>query len=349
MHRDSIRKSWNVGKYCGYSVYKYMQEKMEKCFSSDEEYQRLEKLRDKEYKERVKLQDANREKRKYLRDFSRVESLMEYIDKKLDEREALTFDACTTIIPNGNEASALISDLHAGATVDSSFNYYDLDVLSERMNKLADKIIAFCHRDNVSHLNAEFLGDFITGIIHGATIAEAQEDVIDQIFSAGDILEAFIRKLRKEIPSVRVFVEYGNHGRVQKGKADGSNKNNFERMIAPYIRKSLKGTDIEVIDGGYEDFVTYRLKDGKLIVVTHGTHDNMTNANQVFSKLLGADVYEVHMGHFHNVMEGNGSVVNGSVMGSDDYSLSIRKHQLPTQVLKVYYGDDTATYKLTLK
>jgi hypothetical protein len=24
MHRDSIRKSWNVGKYSGYSVYKFM-------------------------------------------------------------------------------------------------------------------------------------------------------------------------------------------------------------------------------------------------------------------------------------------------------------------------------------
>ena len=65
MHRDSIRKSWNVGKYCGYSVYRFMQDKMEKEFSSDEEYARLEEIRDKEYKERVRLQDANREKRKY--------------------------------------------------------------------------------------------------------------------------------------------------------------------------------------------------------------------------------------------------------------------------------------------
>lgn len=26
MHRDSIRKSWYVGKYSGYNVYKYMQD-----------------------------------------------------------------------------------------------------------------------------------------------------------------------------------------------------------------------------------------------------------------------------------------------------------------------------------
>ena len=64
MHIDSIRKSWNVGKFSGYSVYKFMQDKIESGLLTDEETIRLEKLRDKEYKERVRLQDANREKRK---------------------------------------------------------------------------------------------------------------------------------------------------------------------------------------------------------------------------------------------------------------------------------------------
>lgn len=198
MHPDSLRKSFFVGKYGGYSIYKYMLTKMESDYFSDEEAIRLEKLREKEYKERVKLQDANRERRKYLRDFSRVESLIEYIDKKLDQKQPIKFSPCTFTIPDGNEASALISDLHAGATVDSIFNYYDEEVLKDRMNELADKIIGFCKRDKVTHLNAEFLGDFITGIIHGSTISQAQEDVIDQIFLACDVIESFIIKLREE-------------------------------------------------------------------------------------------------------------------------------------------------------
>ena len=45
------------------------------------------------------------------------------------------------------------------------------------MNELANKVIAFCQRENVGVLHAEFLGDFLTGIIHGATIAQAQEDI----------------------------------------------------------------------------------------------------------------------------------------------------------------------------
>lgn len=351
VHPDTLKKSFNVGRYSGYNVYKYMLEKLENEFLSDEEVLRLETLRDEEYKERVKLQDANREKRKVLRDFSRIENLQEYIEKKLDEREPINFKFNTYEIKNGNEASALVSDLHCGATVDSIFNFYNKNVLKERLEQLSSKIIGICLKDKVTHLNVEFLGDFITGIIHGSTIAQAEEDVIDQIFDACDILTEFIISLRKKINTVKVYITYGNHGRSNKNKSESPNRENFERLIAPYIRKELRKTDIKIIDGGYEDFITYNLKrNNELIVGTHGTNDNPNNANMVFSKLLEKNVYEVHMGHFHSVKEGKGTTVNGSVMGGDDYSISHRWNEKPIQVLKVYYNDtfDDASYKLGL-
>lgn len=349
-HIDTLRKSFSVGEYGGYSVYKFMQDRMEKDFYSDEEVIKIEKLRDKEYKERVKLQDANREKRKALRDFSRIEALQEYIEMKLDEREPKPFKGCSYKIKNGNEASCLISDLHCGNKVDNIFNYYDLEVLRERMDELSSKIISFCKRDNVDLLHAEFIGDLISGIIHGATIAEAEEDVIDQILDASDIITDFIKSLRKEIPCVKVCFAYGNHARISQGKANQANKTNYERLIPSIIRKDLRNTDIKIINNGYEDFVTYKLRDGRLIVATHGTNDNPLMANKNFSKLLEENVSEVHMGHYHDVKDVNGSLVNGSIMGSDDFAVQIRKNQIPTQVLKVYYDKfDSATYKLGLK
>ena len=327
-----------------------MQDKIDRGFLTDEQYVKLENKREEEYKERVRLQDANREKRSILREYSRVEAIQEYIELKLDEREPRPFVKCNYKISDGNEASLLVSDLHCGATVDSIFNYYNLDVLRERMQQLANKTISYCHRDKVECLNVELLGDFLTGIIHGSTIAQAQEDIIDQIFDASDIVTEFILALKRDIPNIKVYCTYGNHGRVSQGKADSANASNYERIIPAYIRKELRGNDIKVIDGGYEDFVTYKLKNGKLIVCTHGTNDSPDTSNKNFSKLLGENVYEVHQGHLHNVKEGNGTVVNGSVMGSDDYAISHRFLQQPTQVLKIYYKDsnDTTSHKLTL-
>lgn len=345
MHRDSIRKSWYVGKYSGYNVYKYMQDKMEKEYSSDEEFVRLEKLREKEYMERVRLQDANREKRAVLREYSRVEAIKEYIELKLDERKPRPFIKCNYAIKNGNEASLLVSDLHCYATVDSIFNTYNIDVLRERMAKLANKTIAWCHRESVEYLNVEILGDMISGIIHGSTIAQAQEDIIDQVLDVSDILTDFILSLKSEIPHITVYSVYGNHGRTMQGKSDAANKSNYERIIPAYIRKELRNNDIQVIDSGFEDFVAYFLRDGRLIVCTHGTNDNPTTVNKTFTKLLGQDVFDIHMGHFHNPKEGDGT----TVIGSDDYSISKRFYNIPTQILKVYYGDDVGTFKLTLK
>lgn len=349
MHRDSIRKSWYVGKYSGYNVYKYMQDKMEKEYSSDEEFVRLEKLREKEYMERVRLQDANREKRAVLREYSRVEAIKEYIELKLDERKPRPFVKCNYAIKNGNEASLLVSDLHCYTIVDSIFNTYNIDVLRERMIKLANKTIAWCHRESVEYLNVEILGDMISGIIHGSTIAQAQEDIIDQVLDVSDILTDFILSLKSEIPHITVYSVYGNHGRTMQGKSDAANKSNYERIIPAYIRKELRNNDIQVIDSGFEDFVTYFLRDGKLIVCTHGTNDNPTTVNRTFTKLLGQDVFDIHMGHFHNPKEGDGTTINGSVIGSDDYLISKRLYNIPTQILKVYYGDDVGTFKLALK
>lgn len=348
IHPDTLRKSFYVGKYSGYNVARYYQYLLENNLSS-EELDRLEELKDEIYKERVKLQDITRSKRKMLRETSRIELLEEYMLSVIEEREPINFKVDS--IPNtfDNEASLLVSDLHYGMKVDSVFNYFDTNVLKERMKELASKAIKYCHNNNVELLHTEILGDVVSGIIHNALIAQSEEDIIDQVLEVSEILAEFLISLRNEIPEVKVYVSYGNHGRTSPSKNDSANKTNFERLVAPYLRKTLKNTDIKIITNGDEDFITYKLKNGNLIVSTHGTRDNSTTANATFSKLLKDDVFEVHMGHFHDYKEGNGTTVNGSVIGSDDFAISIRKNSPSVQVLKVYYNDgDIGSFKLLL-
>ncbi|MFA7156926.1 MAG: hypothetical protein WC123_04455, partial [Bacilli bacterium] len=59
---------------------------------------------------------------------------------------------------------------------------------------------------------------------------------------------------------------------------------------------------------------------------------------------------EVHMGHYHSVKSTKGTTVNGSIMGSDDYAISHRMNDTPTQVLKIYYdNNDVADFKLIME
>lgn len=345
MHPDSLRKSFNVGRYSGYNVAKYYQNKIESDILSDEEVLRLEKLRDEVFKEKCKLQDANREKRKYLREESRTETMLEHLKDCILELEPINFKKSDYSYGTNLEAVLMVSDLHNEAKVDNIYNYYDKEVLIERLGQLKDKTISICKKEKVDLLNIELLGDFITGVIHGSTIAQSQDDVIEQIVGVSEILANFINELYKEIPNVRVYSVFGNHGRTSKGKSDRAIKENFERLVPEFLR--LRLPNIKVIDSKYDDHLTYKLRDGRLIVNTHGTYDNLSNAMSHFLELLKTDIFEIHMAHYHNYAESNGVVVNGSIMGSDDYAISLRKNSKATQILRVY-GEDVSCYKLTL-
>lgn len=348
MNPDSLRKAFNTTQFSGYNIYKYMLDKQhEDCDTT--ELQKLQELQDAIFKERVKLQDANREKRKYLRDFSRVDVLKEYLEQQLNDRQPISFRKCYNSYIGQNEAVSLVSDIHYGATVDSIFNQYNTDIAKERLELLANKIIDTCKRNDVNTLHIGLLGDFITGIIHGSTIAQAQEDLIDQIINVSNLLSYFCGYIAEQIPNVNVYVVYGNHERSTQGKSDRAYKENFGRLIAVILKKDLKNI-CKVIDNGYEDFVQFVLKNGKTVVMTHGTNDSVESANENFSKLLHTDVYRVYMGHLHDVKESRGTLVNGSIMGGDDYSISKRLNSKPTQLLEIYYKgtDDYSTYRFVL-
>ena len=62
-HPDSLRKSFNGGRYSGYAVAKYYQDKFQNDYCAQEEIDRLEQLKKEVYKEKIKYQDARREYR----------------------------------------------------------------------------------------------------------------------------------------------------------------------------------------------------------------------------------------------------------------------------------------------
>ena len=54
VHPDSLRKSFNGGRYSGYAVAKHYQEKFQNDYCSQEELDRLETLKKEVYKEKIK-------------------------------------------------------------------------------------------------------------------------------------------------------------------------------------------------------------------------------------------------------------------------------------------------------
>lgn len=342
LHPDSLRKSFNVGRYCGYNVAKYYKDLIESEYFTDEEFIRLESLRDEIYKERVKLQDSNREKRKYLREDSRFESLIEVYKDTCEFSDKIVVNEYKKVDKTKDKKYAVTSwsDWHAGLKIDNQFNYYDIDTMIERATIIKDKVIANCEKQNVTDLIIEINGDMLDGGIHISSRVEQEEGVIQQVVIVTDLLIKLINDMKPYFNSIKIYTTLGNHARLTPNKHDSVTKENFETLIPIRLRDNLK--DVSVIDSKGLDFLMYKIED-KVICLSHGQNDKISTVISDFTNMFKIVPNEIHLGHTHSYKDINDCdiyvSVNGCLDGSDEYAVTLRKITKPSQNLIIYDED----------
>ena len=348
-HRDSIRKAFNTTKYCGYNVYKFMQDKIDKGFLTDEQYIRLEKKKDEEYKERVKLQDENRCKRSLLREESRFEKILQYWKESLDNSNEIVLKEYKKKTNDKTKYAILsLSDWHIGKIIDNQFNFYNKETSIERVSELKNKVIKYCKNHKVNKLIMEINGDMIEGQIHISSRVQSEMDSIEQIVFVTDLLVSLINDLKPYFEEIKVYTTIGNHSRLIPNKSETITKESFETMIPIRLRDKLQ--DVKVISSNGLDFLQYEIED-KVICLAHGQNDKMSSVISDFSKIYKTVPTEVHLGHTHSYKDLNDCDVivniNGSMCGTDDYAITLRKVTVPSQNL-IIYDDDRCVYELKL-
>ena len=310
----------------------------------------LKELKDELYKERCKIQDANREKRNYLREEARFENLKQVLIDNIKEiaLSDIEIERYKPIQENVKRKIAILqfSDWHCGAIVRNQFNNYDIKTLIKRATTIRDKALKYCNQHNVTDLVVEINGDMINGQIHVSSRVQAEESAIQQIITVSDILAKIINSMKPHFNTIKIVTTLGNHGRLMPNKADTITNENFEMLIPVMLRDKLQ--DVEIIDSQGFDFVAYKISD-KVIMLSHGQNDKLNRTISDFSKMFKVVPNEVHLGHTHSYKDINDCninlTVNGSLVGSDDYAISIRKITKPSQNL-IIYDTDRCIYEL---
>lgn len=302
----------------------------------------LENLRDEIYKERCRLQDIQREKRNDLRVEARFENLLEVVKDKMDFMPTYEIKEFKPINKNQDKKYAVLqlSDWHCGALVDNQFNYYNVDTMVDRATKVRNNALEYCKLHNVTDLVIEINGDMVNGAIHVSSRVESEEGVVQQVITVTDVLARLINSMKPYFNSIKIITTLGNHGRLTPNKSDSITNENFEMLIPAMLRDKLG--DVKIIDSKGLDFTKYEI-DGKIIMVSHGQNDSMTKVISDFSKIFKVVPNEIHLGHTHSYTDINDCdikvTVNGSLIGSDDYAVTIRKVTTPSQNLIVYEKD----------
>lgn len=311
----------------------------------------IEKQKDELYKETQRLRDKKREIHNDLRKMARFENLENVLIDKLSDTPSPSIIKNITYEPYKDvEAVLQISDIHYGIEINNSVNVFNKRIAQIRLETLAHRVVDYCKTHKVNILNIELLGDLISGYINVSNRVEQEEDLISQIIEVSNLLSSTINYLCSKIPTVNLYCVFGNHSRVNPNKKEHLNRENYERLIFKYIEMQTKGVS-NFVTSENEDYLWYELGNGTKIVCTHGDKDTLSNIVTNYIALLGFVPNEIHLGHYHNfkIIEENDItvVVNGSIVGTDDYAVSIRKNTKPCQVLRVY-DRDISTYTIKL-
>lgn len=308
------------------------------------------------YKQQVKTRDTYNAYRKLIRDEARIENLKDLIKEgiaNLSELPSVTSPSKSKSVKNKTEAILMLSDLHIGVECNNFYNQYNVQIARNRVNKLVEDTIRYCRANNVHTLNVLNLGDLVHGIIHVSARLEQSVDIIKQIMIASEILSDALNKLQEASPVVVYRSVVDNHSRVIANKHEHIEKENLSKLIDWYIKERLSSSNIVFEEDNLDDGLGhFYLNNGKHIVFAHGHQDNI---NSCFQHFVGATEEYVHyclLGHYHcekaKSYEGSRVIVNGSIVGTEQYALSKRLFSKPSQTLLIFEEDNLINISVNL-
>ena len=303
-------------------------------------------------KERIRQKDERRNFENLVRNEARWETLFDMIKDGLDNLE---YNHKLNIYPyeiRGSESEAILilSDWHIGVEINTPSNVFNIEVAKERVDKLIKETIKHCKNNNVTKLHVALAGDLVQGIIHVNSRLRQNENIINQVLIASELVTDLIASLSQSIRRIEVYNVNGNHGRVNANIKESLDEENFESLVYEIVKLKLDiikereriAYNVHFNENEFKDISLIDVMNKK-VAVSHGHKDRKQNtALDKLNHLL--DEYRVNeliTGHFHNVRLGDGVTVNGALSGSDDFAQSKRFNNNPSQILKIYFDDNT--------
>lgn len=312
-----------------------------------EEERRLER-------ERIRYRDERHAWNKQNYIDARVTNKLDLLEDALKEigRHEFPRSNDNIVVFDANRAVVvMLSDLHIGATFDTYFGHYDVDVAEDRLQELFAEVVKIAKRHAANVCYVLMNGDDISGNIHRSIQVSNRENVIDQIKIATELVANFCYELSQEFNMVRLAGVSGNHSRIDR-KEDALKDERLDRLIPWAVGLTLGDVpNFEVIDDANIDG-TIAIVDicGKEYVLVHGDHDSFTKAGvQSLVTMIGSVPYAVLFGHLHTpaVDECNGikMIRGGSLAGSgDDFTIQKRLGGDPSQMVFVADANGVEAY-----
>jgi hypothetical protein len=203
-------------------------------------------------------------------------------------------------------------------------------------------------------------GDMLSGDIHDELKETNEEPTAVVWLDLLGVLTTIITTLQKTFGKVFIVGVTGNHGRMtHKPRAKRRNHSNWDWLLYQVLRRNLQSEKISFLipDGPDALFKLYRQR----YMLTHG--DQFRGGDGIIGPLgpitrgdikkrskqsqVNAGYDTILMGHWHQLIQLDSIIVNGSLKGYDEYAASNNfKFESPRQALWITHPDHGITFSM---
>ena len=295
-------------------------------------------------KEKIKVQTEKLELRKWRREEARDELLCEKICNAV--RASGSIVAPNPIVIDKASKSAILAfgDEHYATEFviyglyGEIINSYSPEIFEQRMWDLFYQTIDIIQKEDITTLHVFALGDFTDGILRCSQLMKLRYGVVEGTVKYANFIANWLNELSKYV-KVKYQMVYGNHSELRmlgqpKGTFKEENTGMFVREIIKTYLENNPNFEMIINPTG----LIFDNIEGLNVLGIHGEVKNMESAIKDFSNTYNTNISILIGGHMHHykaeTVGVNKDVINvPSIIGIDDYSMSLNKTSNPGAVL----------------
>lgn len=290
----------------------------------------LEKLR-------IKVQTEKLEYNRWIRENARDDMFEEKVIETIKQHSnILNPPKNIPVYHNVRNGLLCIADCHFGkeytiyGLFDEIINQYSPEIFYSRMNQIYNETLEMIERENLSTLYIFNLGDSVEGFIRNSQLWSLRWGVVDSAVIFGNYMGDWLRKLSERVNIVYHQTD-GNHDELRL--LDGKKGQHLCESAGKIIKNCIELKNENNPNFTYKSNKTGLILEnisGYNIMGIHGEVKNLSSAIKDYSDIYDLKVSYLIAGHKHhsefvNCGVKKGCIGVGSIVGSDDFSMTIRK------------------------
>lgn len=338
LHRDTLRKASQTIFGAAF-VSEYLNQKA--ANDGTKSYLLQLKLETEQLKrERQKLRDEKLEYNRWLREHSRDELIGEKICDAIAAIEPLSLPQ--PILKDESQRTYILcfADTHYGTEFEIAglngeiINKYSPEIFESRMATLMMQVLDVVFEKNLTNIKIFSLGDELDGILRVSQLQKLRYGIIESTIKYSEYICNWLNELSKYV-TIDFYTVQGNHTElrlISQPKGTFTDEN-MSSVINEFIKERLKDNPNFSYHKN-ESGLIYDNICGYNILGIHGEVKNMATALQKFTNTYGMMIDVLVGGHKHHfqaeTIGRNKDIISvPSIMGIDDYSMSIGKTSNP--------------------